>query len=81
MQQQGYAVESHQLLFVADARRVHSTLMERLFGIADVRGNDEARMEYSSFNPRLDGTLVWAYGSDAQSIAVGGVPGAHGLGQ
>jgi hypothetical protein len=71
MQEQGYAVETYQLLFVADARRVHSTLLERLFGIVDVRGNDEALMVYSSFNHALDGALLWSYGPDAQSIAVG----------
>jgi hypothetical protein len=71
MQEHGYAVETYQLLFVADARRVHSTLLERLFGIVDVRGNDEALTVYSSFNHALDGALVWSYGPDAQSIAVG----------
>jgi hypothetical protein len=71
MQEHGYAVETYQLLFVADARRVHSTLLERLFGIVDVRGNDEALMVYSSFNHALDGALLWSYGPDAQSIAVG----------
>jgi len=71
MQEHGYAVQTYQLLFVADARRVHSTVLERLFGIVDVRGNDEALMVYSSFNHRLEGALVWAYGPDAQSMAVG----------
>jgi hypothetical protein len=71
IQDHGYAVQTYQLLFVADARRVHSTVLERLFGIVDVRGNDEALMVYSSFNHPLDGALVWTYGPDAQSIAVG----------
>jgi hypothetical protein len=30
-------VETHQSPFIADERRVHSTLLERLAGIVDVR--------------------------------------------
>ena len=71
MQERGYEVQTYQLIFLADERRVHSTVLERLFGIVDVRGNDEALMVYSSFNHALAGTLVWAYGPDAQIIAVG----------
>lgn len=71
IQADGYAVQTYQLLFLADERRVHSTVLERLFGIVDVRGDDEALMVYSSFNHAIDGALVWTYGPDAQSIAVG----------
>lgn len=71
MQRSGYEVQTYQLIFLADERRAHSTVLERLFGIVDVRGNDEALMIYSSFNHALAGALVWAYGPDAQTIAVG----------
>jgi hypothetical protein len=37
IQSDGYAVETYQFVFIADERRVHSTLLERLFGIVDVR--------------------------------------------
>lgn len=76
MEAHGYQVETYQLLFVADQRRVHSTILERLFGIVDVRGNDEALMVYSSFNHVLDGAVVWAYGPDAQTIVVGSTAGS-----
>jgi hypothetical protein len=36
-----------------------------------VNANDEALMVYSSFHHALDGALVWTYGADAQSMAVG----------
>lgn len=72
----GYPVQTYQLLFLADERRVHTTVLERLFGIVDVRGNEEALMVYSSFNHVLDGALVWAYGPDAETIAVGSTAGS-----
>lgn len=71
MQAHGYIVQTYQLLFLADERRAHSTVLERLFGLVDVRGNDEVFMVYSSFNHAMGGAMVWAYGPDAQSIAVG----------
>ncbi len=71
MQADGYIVQTYQLMFLADERRAHSTVLERLFGLVDVRGNDEVFMLYSSFNHALGGAIVWEYGPDAQSIAVG----------
>jgi hypothetical protein len=71
MRASGYLVQTYQLMFLADERRAHSTVLERLFGLVDVRGSDEVFMLYSSFNHALGGAMVWAYGPDAQSIAVG----------
>ncbi|HUA16883.1 MAG TPA: hypothetical protein VMG31_16435 [Verrucomicrobiae bacterium] len=76
MQAHGYSVQTYQLLFLADERRAHSTILERLFGLVDVRGNQETLMVYSSFNHALDGALIWAYGPDAQTIAVGSTAGS-----
>ncbi len=55
---------------------VHSTLLERLAGIVDVRGDREVLMIYTSFNKRLDSALIWVYGPDAQAIAVGVTSGS-----
>lgn len=71
IQAQGYSVETYQFPFIADARRAHSTLLERLGGIVDVRGDREALMIYTSFNQRLNSALIWVYGPDAQAIAIG----------
>ena len=71
MQSQGYAVQTYQFPFMADERRVHSTLLERLFGLVDVRGNDEVLMIYTSFNHAAGSAVVWKYGPDAQTIVVG----------
>lgn len=71
MQAGGYTVETYQFPFIADERKVHSTLLERLSGIVDVRGDREALMVYTSFHPALDSALIWEYGPEAQAIIIG----------
>ncbi|MGB6430593.1 MAG: hypothetical protein WBF06_08400 [Candidatus Acidiferrales bacterium] len=67
----GYQVETYQFPFIADEREVRSTLLERLFGIVDVRGDREVLMLYSSYNLAADSALIWQYGPSAQGIVVG----------
>lgn len=67
----GYSVQTYQFALIADERRARSTLLERIFGLVDVRGNDEVLMLYTSFNHGIGSALIWQYGSDAQTIAVG----------
>jgi hypothetical protein len=71
MQGQGYLVETYQFPFLVDERDAHTTLLERLFGLVDVRGNREVLMLYTSFNHSMDSAVVWKYGPEAQAIAVG----------
>jgi hypothetical protein len=71
MQAHGYRVQTYQLIFLADERRVHSTILERLFGLVDVRGDEEVLMAYSNFNHRVGAAMVWSYGRDTQALAVG----------
>ena len=71
MQAAGYVVETYQFPFIEDERLAHTTLLERLFGIVDVRGNREVLMLYTSFNHAMDSAVVWSYGQHAQAIAVG----------
>jgi hypothetical protein len=77
IQADGYPVDTSQFPFIADERKAHSTLLERLFGIVDVHGDREALMTYSSFNHPIDSALVWEYGRDAQLVVVGTVPGLN----
>jgi len=71
IQASGYRVQTYQFPLIADERKVHSTLLERISGIVDVRGDDEVLMLYSSFSHGAGAALVWKYGPDAQTIAVG----------
>lgn len=71
MQAHGYRVQTYQLIFLADERSVHSTMLERLLGLVDVRGDEEVMMAYSSFNHAVGAAMVWSYGHDTQVLAVG----------
>lgn len=71
MQAAGYRVQTYQLPFIADERRAHTTLLERVLGLVDVRGDEEVLMLYSSFNHQTGAGMLWAYGPAAQAIAVG----------
>jgi hypothetical protein len=76
MQKEGYKVDIYQFPFIADERHGHSTLLERITGIVDIRADREVLMLYTSFNPSLDSALIWIYGPEAQAIAVGSTQGS-----
>lgn len=76
IQSHGYRVLTYQFPFIADARAVHSTLLERLAGILDLKSDQEVLMTYSSFNHKLDSSVIWVYGPSAQAIAVGSTMGS-----
>jgi hypothetical protein len=71
MQSQGYEVQTYQLPLIVAEREAHVTLLERLLGIVDVRGNEEVVMIYTSFNKALGSSIIWTLGPDAQAIAIG----------
>lgn len=72
IRQDGLFVETYQFPLVVDERHARSTLLQRIFGFADVRGDREVLMLYRSVLPKPWGRLlVDAYGADADAIAVG----------
>ena len=71
MQSRWYYIQTYQLQFLADERRAHSTVLQRILGIVDVRGNQEVLMLYTSFNHAAGAGVIWQYGPDAQAIVVG----------
>jgi len=71
MQSQGYVVQTYQLPLIVAERKAHVTLLERLLGIVDVRGNEEVVMIYTSFNKALGSSIIWTLGPNAQRIAIG----------
>ena len=77
----GYSVETYQFPFIVDEREVRSTLLDRLFGIVDVRGDREVLMLYSSYDRIADSALIWQYGPSAQLIVVGVTAGDPQPGQ
>lgn len=71
MQSRGYHVQTHQLAFMADERKAHTTLLQRIFGLVNVRGDREVLMLYTNFARQVGAALIWQYGPVAQTIAVG----------
>ena len=76
MQEHGYRVQTYQFIFLADERKAHSTMLERLFGLVDVRGDEEVFMTYSNFNHQAGAAMVWSYGQETQALAVGSTLGS-----
>jgi len=66
----GWQVENYQFPLIADERQTGSTLLQRL-ALVDVATDREVWMLYSSFMRALGPGLIWAYGPEAQAIAVG----------
>lgn len=71
IEEHGYPVQTYQLSFVADERKVHSTLLDRIAGLVSAKGKNEALMLYTSFTHNFGSALIWSYGSEAQAIVVG----------
>lgn len=76
MQARGYVVRTYQLPLIVSDRRAHSTALERILGLVDVRGNQEVLMLYTSFNAALGAAIILRYGPDAQAIAIGSTAGS-----
>jgi len=71
MRADGYAVHSYEFFFMTDERRVGSSLLARLFGIADVPADKRVAMLYSSFFRPMGVGLLGVYAEKVDSVAVG----------
>jgi hypothetical protein len=72
MPAQGYFVQTYQLPTLPVERHAHSSLLDRLLGTVDVRGDQEVLMLYTSYAPQPVGAaIIWKLGPDAQAIAIG----------
>ena len=71
----GWQAENYQFPLIADERQAGSALLQRL-ALVDAATDCEVWMLYSSFLRPLGPGLIWAYGPQAQAIAVGTTGGA-----
>jgi hypothetical protein len=72
MRAQGYFVQTYQLPILPIERHAHSSLLDRLLGTVDVRGDQEVLMLYTSYAPPpIGAAIIWKLGPDAQAIAIG----------
>ncbi len=76
----GYRVDSYQLPFIVDERRVRSTWLQRMAGVIDLPSDREVLMLYSSFFRPNGAGMMWSYGPEAASIGVGSTGGGVELG-
>jgi hypothetical protein len=75
MRADGYCVDSYEMPFMVDERKVGSTLLQRLTGIVDVHTDRLVLMLYTSpLRPRGPG-ILWSYAPDADSVGVGNTGG------
>jgi hypothetical protein len=71
LQSSGYLVQTYQMPFMPAERSVRSTLLDRMLGTVDVRGNEEYVMIYTSFARPIGAGVIWSLGRNAQAITVG----------
>jgi hypothetical protein len=71
----GLAVENYQFPLIADERWAASTLLQRLFGLVDVRTDREVWMLYTSVLPVVGPGLLWIYSAEAEAVGVGSTGG------
>jgi hypothetical protein len=66
----GYFVLTYQLPYLPVERKAHSSLLDRMLGTVDVRGDQEVLMLYTSYAGPAGAAMIWKLGPDAQSIAI-----------
>ena len=71
MHSDGYAVQSYEYFFMADERKTGSSLLTRLFGIANVSTDKHVAMLYSSFFRPFGVGVLKIYGQTMDSAAIG----------
>ncbi len=71
MHSDGYAVQSYEYFFMADERKTGSSLLTRLFGMANVSTDKHVAMLYSSFFRPFGVGVLKIYGRTMDSAAIG----------
>lgn len=76
----GYRVDSYEIPFMVDERRVKSALLQRLFGLVSLEVDRDVLMLYSSFMRPHGAGLLWSYAPEAASVGVGSLGGGVTVG-
>ena len=71
IQSQGYPVETYTLPYGPVERMFHTTLLDRLLGTVDVRGNEDDLMIYTSYARPIGSAIILELGPYAEGIIVG----------
>jgi hypothetical protein len=68
---QGYLVDTYTLPYVPIERDLHSTVLDRLLGTVDVRGDQNDVMIYTSYARPMGSAIILDIGPYTQGIIVG----------
>ena len=71
IQAQGYPVETYTLPYAPIERNLHTTLVDRLLGTVDVRGDENDVMIYTSYARPVGSSIILDLGPYSQGILVG----------
>jgi hypothetical protein len=71
IQSQGYPVETYTMPYGPVERNLHTTLLDRLLGTVDVRGNENDVMIYTSYARPVGPAIILDLGPYTQGIIVG----------
>jgi hypothetical protein len=66
--------------YIPAEQSVHSTLLDRLLGTVDVRGDQEYLMLYTSFERPVGAGMIWSIGRSTQAISIGSTDGDSAAG-
>jgi hypothetical protein len=80
IQSLGYSVETYTMPYGPVERNLHTTLLDRLLGTVDVRGNENDVMIYTSYARPVGSAIILDLGPHAQGIVVGVTDGLHPAG-
>jgi hypothetical protein len=80
LQSQRYPVQIYQMPYIPAERSLHSSVLDRLLGTVDVRGNEEYLMLYTSFARPVGAGMIWSLGQRAEAISIGSTDGDSAAG-
>ena len=76
LQSQGYPVQTYQMPYRPAERSTNTSLVDRLLGTVDVKGNIEYLMVYTNFARSVGAGMILSLGPGEQGITVGVTDGA-----
>ncbi len=75
MHDDGYKVETYQLPLIGDERKAHSSMLQRVLGLVNLRADREVWLLYTSHIRPYGAGMLASYAGEAPAIAVGSTGG------
>jgi hypothetical protein len=71
LQSHGFPVQTYQMPYRPAERSTNTSLVDRLLGTVDVKGNIEYLMIYTNFARQAGAGMIWSLGPGEQGITIG----------